>query len=72
MRSLTEGMKGEDVRLLHAVLNWHLPPPSDQLPTEGSEALYFGPRTLAKVKEFQKLKSDRHTRIQFSEWNSGP
>jgi peptidoglycan hydrolase-like protein with peptidoglycan-binding domain len=55
MRSLTEGMKGEDVRLLHAVLNWHLPPPSDQLPTEGSEALYFGPRTLAKVKEFQKL-----------------
>ncbi|MEP6848483.1 MAG: peptidoglycan-binding domain-containing protein [Acidobacteriota bacterium] len=55
MRTLKVGMNGEDVRLLHAVLNWHLPPPSDQLPTSGSGSLDFGSRTLAKVKEFQKL-----------------
>src|SRR5438270_139612 len=55
MRKLQRGVKGEDVRLLHAVLNWHLPPPSDQLPTSGGGAYDFGPRTEAKVKEFQKI-----------------
>jgi peptidoglycan hydrolase-like protein with peptidoglycan-binding domain len=55
MRTLKRGMKGEDVRLLHAVLNWHLPPSSDQLPTSGDGAFDFGPRTENKVREFQKL-----------------
>jgi hypothetical protein len=56
-------LKGEDVRLLHAVLNWHLPPPSDQLPVVGDGAFDFGPRTEKKVKEFQKLnKIDIGTR----------
>jgi len=51
-RTLRRGMNGEDVRLLHAVLNFHLPN-SDQLPTSGAGASDFGPRTEAKVKEFQ-------------------
>ena len=55
MRTLKPGYNGEDVRLLHAVLNFHLPPPSDQLPTSGSGALNYGPRTTTKVKEFQKV-----------------
>jgi hypothetical protein len=54
-RTLRRTMKGEDVRLLHAVLNFHLPPPSDQLPTSGDGASDFGPRTEEKVKEFQKI-----------------
>lgn len=54
-RTLRRSMNGEDVRLLHAVLNFHLPPPSDQLPTSGAGASDFGPRTEEKVKEFQKI-----------------
>ena len=48
-------MRGPDVRDLHAALNWHLPPPSDQLPLDGPDGDGFGPRTEAKVKEFQRL-----------------
>ena len=55
MRTMRFRDEGEDVRLLHAVLNFHLPPPSDQLPTSGDGALNYGPRTVEKVKEFQKL-----------------
>ena len=55
MRTLRFMDEGEDVRLLHAVLNFHLPPPSDQLPTSGDGALNYGPRTVEKVKQFQKL-----------------
>ena len=54
-RTLRRSMNGEDVRLLHAVLNFHLPPPSDQLPTTGAGASDFGPRTEEKMKEFQKI-----------------
>jgi peptidoglycan hydrolase-like protein with peptidoglycan-binding domain len=54
-RTLRKGMSGPDVVQLHAALNWHLPPPSDQLPVTGSGADTFGPRTEAKVIEFQKL-----------------
>jgi peptidoglycan hydrolase-like protein with peptidoglycan-binding domain len=55
LRILMRGMRGEDVRLLHAILNFHLPPPYDQLPVGGPEGLEFGPRTEDKVKEFQKI-----------------
>lgn len=55
MRTMKRGMTGEDIRLLHAILNFHLPLPFDQLPTTGTGASDFGPRTENKVKEFQKL-----------------
>lgn len=48
-------MKGPDVLLLHALLNYHLGPPDDQLPVEGTGAEDFGPRTEAKVKRFQEV-----------------
>ena len=43
----------DENRFLHVLLNYHLGPPNDQLPVEGSGATDFGPRTLAKVKKFQ-------------------
>jgi peptidoglycan hydrolase-like protein with peptidoglycan-binding domain len=55
LRSLMRGMRGDDVRLLHAILNFHLPPPYDQLPVGGPEGLEYGARTENKVKEFQKI-----------------
>lgn len=54
LRQLQKGSRGEEVRLLHALLNQWLGPPEDQLPKEGVGALDFGPRTEAKVKTFQK------------------
>jgi hypothetical protein len=54
-RKLQMPMRGQDVTLLHALLNYHMPPPDDQLPVAGPGALDFGPRTLAKVKKFQEI-----------------
>jgi peptidoglycan hydrolase-like protein with peptidoglycan-binding domain len=54
-RTLQMPMRGQDVTLLHALLNYHMPPPDDQLPVAGPGALDFGPRTLAKVKKFQEI-----------------
>jgi hypothetical protein len=54
-RTLRKPMKGSDVLLLHALLNYHLGWPDDQLPVEGAGANDFGPRTEAKVKRFQEI-----------------
>lgn len=54
-RTLRRGTKGADVLLLHALLNYHLGPPDDQLPVEGPGAEDFGPRTENKVKRFQEI-----------------
>jgi hypothetical protein len=53
-RSLRRGMKGADVLLLHALLNYHLDP-DDPLPVEGGGAEDFGPRTEEMVKTFQEI-----------------
>ena len=45
----------DEVVFLHKLLNYHLGPPSDQLPMVGSDASAFGPRTEAKVKKFQEV-----------------
>jgi hypothetical protein len=55
-RTLLIGMSGDDVAFLHALLNYHLPPPEDQLPLHGAGARDFGPRTETKVKKFQQIK----------------
>lgn len=55
-RTLRSPMRGTDVTFLHSLLNYHLPPPEDQLPLAGAGALDFGPRTEAKVKKFQQIK----------------
>ena len=55
-RTLLIGMSGDDVAFLHALLDYHLPPPEDQLPLYGAGARDFGPRTEAKVKKFQQIK----------------
>jgi peptidoglycan hydrolase-like protein with peptidoglycan-binding domain len=72
MRTLKRNMSGEDVRLLHAVLNFHLPPPSDQLPTTGEGALDFGPRTEKKVKDFQKANRIDFGKPDFMDGIVGP
>lgn len=54
-RKLRLGMRGSDVLLLHALLNYHLAPPDEQLPMEGAASEIFGPRTEAKVKRFQEI-----------------
>ncbi|WP_395696472.1 peptidoglycan-binding protein [Methylocella sp.] len=53
-RELSVGMSGEDVRLLQNLLNHHLSPPLPMLAADG----WFGPHTLARVKEFQKRNRD--------------
>jgi hypothetical protein len=53
-RGQTKGHEDEVV-FLHLLLNYHLGPPSDQLPVAGPGATDFGPRTEAKVKEFQEV-----------------
>jgi peptidoglycan hydrolase-like protein with peptidoglycan-binding domain len=54
-KTLRLGAQGPDVKLLHALLNYQLPPPDDQLPLDGAGAMDFGPRTLAKVRKFQEI-----------------
>jgi peptidoglycan hydrolase-like protein with peptidoglycan-binding domain len=71
-RTLRRNMQGDDVRLLHAVLNFNLPPPSDQLPTSGAGAFDFGPRTEAKVKEFQKINRIDAGKHDFMDGVVGP
>jgi len=62
-RTLRRPTKGADVLLLHALLNYHLGPPDDQLPVEGAGADEFGPRTEEKVKRFQEInKIDANTK----------
>jgi hypothetical protein len=70
-RTLRRNMTGEDVRLLHAVLNFHLPN-SDQLPTSGPGAFDFGPRTEAKVKEFQEVNRIDFDKPDFMDGVVGP
>jgi peptidoglycan hydrolase-like protein with peptidoglycan-binding domain len=53
-RGPTKGRE-DDVVFLHMLLNYHLGPPHDQLPVQGSGATDFGPRTEAKVKKFQQI-----------------
>jgi hypothetical protein len=53
-RGSTKGRE-DDVVFLHMLLNYHLGPPDDQLPVQGSGATDFGPRTEAKVKKFQQV-----------------
>jgi hypothetical protein len=65
-------MKGEDVRRLHGVLNFHLPPPSDQLPISGDGAFDFGPRTEEKVKEFQRINRIDADASDFPDGKVGP
>jgi hypothetical protein len=56
-------MRDPDVVFLHALLNYHLGPPDDQLPVTGAGAADFGPRTEAKVKRFQQFnKIDQGTK----------
>ena len=54
-KTLRIGMRDPEVRFLHALLNYQLPWPDDQLPLAGPEAMDFGPRTEAKVKKFQDI-----------------
>ena len=54
-RTLRMPMRGPEVTFLHALLNYHLPPPDDQLPLTGPGAADFAPRTEAKVKKFQQI-----------------
>ena len=62
-RGSTRGREDE-VIFLHMLLNYHLGPPADQLPVQGPDATAFGPRTEAKVKEFQRVnKIDLNTRF---------
>jgi hypothetical protein len=55
LRILRFGMKGPDVRWLHVLLNYHLPPPYNLLPITGSGAEDFGPLTLKSVRRFQEV-----------------
>src|ERR1022692_1453868 len=55
LRILRFGMKGPDVRWLHVLLNYHLPPPYNLLPITGNGAEDFGPLTLKSVKRFQEV-----------------
>ena len=55
LRILRFGMKGTDVRWLHVLLNYHLPPPYNLLPITGNGAEDFGPLTLKSVKRFQEV-----------------
>jgi hypothetical protein len=55
LRILCFGMKGPDVRWLHVLLNYHLPPPYNLLPITGNGAEDFGPLTLKSVKRFQEV-----------------
>ena len=54
-RTLRMPMRGPEVSFLHALLNYQLPLPDDQLPLAGPGAIEFGPRTEAKVKKFQQV-----------------
>jgi peptidoglycan hydrolase-like protein with peptidoglycan-binding domain len=54
-KTLRLNAQGPEVKLLHALLNYHLPPPDDQLPLTGPGAMDFGPRTLEKVRKFQEV-----------------
>ena len=56
MRTLRPGIDGEDERLLYAVPNFHLPPPSDQLPTSGSSALHYSPRAREKSRPWRRRR----------------
>ena len=49
-RDLCQGIRGDDVRELQALLNYHLPAPPSPLVTDG----IFGSQTDARVREFQK------------------
>ena len=42
-KTLRIGMRDPEVRFLHALLNYQLPWPDDQLPLAGPEAMDFGP-----------------------------
>jgi hypothetical protein len=55
LRILRFGMHGSDVRWLHVLLNYHLPPPYNLLPITGNGAEDFGPLTLKSVKRFQEV-----------------
>lgn len=55
LRVLRFGMNGPDVRWLHVLLNYHLPPPYNLLPITGNGAEDFGPLTLKSVKRFQEV-----------------
>jgi hypothetical protein len=55
LRTLRFGMSGSDVRWLHVLLNYHLPPPYNLLPITGNGAEDFGPMTLRSVKRFQEV-----------------
>jgi hypothetical protein len=55
LRILRFGMKGSDVRWLHVLLNYHLPPPYNLLPITGNGAEDFGPLTLKSVRRFQEV-----------------
>src|SRR5262249_8554682 len=55
-KTLRMPMRGPEVTFLHALLNYHLPLPDDQLPLTGAGAADFGLRTEAKVKKFQQIK----------------
>jgi peptidoglycan hydrolase-like protein with peptidoglycan-binding domain len=49
-QGLTEGLTGDDVRLLHA----ELAQPNLVVPDEGRARAVFGPATVAVVQQFQK------------------
>lgn len=52
----TNSPPSDEIAFLHALLNHHLGPPDDQLPTEGKPGgRNFGPRTKAKVQKFQDV-----------------
>jgi peptidoglycan hydrolase-like protein with peptidoglycan-binding domain len=53
-RTLSTDMTGEDVRALQRLLNYHLPAPA-RIPL--AEDTIFGPKTKARVIEFQTLNS---------------
>jgi hypothetical protein len=55
LRTLRAGMRGTDVRWLHVLLDYHLPPPYNLLPITGNGAEDFGPETLKSVKRFQEV-----------------
>jgi hypothetical protein len=62
----------DEVIFLHKLLNYHLGPPSDQLPMVGPEASAFGPRTEAKVKKFQEVNKIDIGKKDFKDGVVGP
>jgi len=68
----TQSPPSDEITFLHALLNYHLGPPDDQLPVAGAGARNFGPRTKAKVQRFQQVnKIDFGTR-SFKDGIVGP